>query len=337
MSKPEKEKKVKTKKEKRKKEKTPFTKEKFRKIMFGTKDDMGLLKKIAVYVILICVGFMFLSPVVKVFSTSLMSLSDLLDSAINWIPSSLNWDNYKNAAIAMDYGKAIKDSLIISLIPTIINVVVCSVIGYGFARYNFKLKGVLFAFVILSFVLPQQLILTPQYELYARLGLTGSILPFIIPTLFGQGINASIFILIAWSFFKQIPGALMEAAQIDGAGHAKQFFKIAIPTSIGALVVIFLFSFVWYWNEDYLTSLYLYNSTSQASYQFTPVVNQLGIFNSVFDQASSSAGSDVTTSYANTGMRMAATILAIAPLLLIYFILQKQFVESVDRAGITGE
>ena len=337
MSKPEKEKNVKTKKEKVKKEKTPFTKERFRKIMFGTKDDMGLLKKIAVYVILICVGFMFLSPVIKVFATSMMSLSDLLDSAINWIPSSLNWDNYKNAAITMEYGKAIRDSLVISLVPTIINVIMCSVIGYGFARYNFKLKKVLFAFVILAFVLPQQLMLTPQYELYARLGLTGSILPFIVPAIFGQGINASIFILISWSFFKQIPNALMEAAQIDGAGHAKQFFKIAIPSSVGALVVVFLFSFVWYWNEDYLTTLYLYNSNSQSEYMFTPVVNQLAVFNSAFDQASSSASAEVTTSYANTGMRMAATILAIAPLLLIYFILQKQFVESVDRAGITGE
>jgi multiple sugar transport system permease protein len=305
----------------------------------GTKDDMGLLKKIAVYVILICVGFMFLSPVIKVFATSLMSLADLLDSAVNWLPSSFNWDNYKNAATAMDYGKAVRDSLIISVVPTLINVVMCSIIGYGLARYNFKLKGLLFMFVILAFVLPQQLMLTPTYELYSQLKLTGSILPFIIPNIFGQGLNASIFILISWSFFKQIPNALMEAAQIDGAGHAKQFFKIAIPSSLGAMVVIFLFSFVWYWNEDYLTNLYFYNFTAGSAdrYQFTPVINQLSKFDSNFSSAASSSTSDLTTSYANTGMRMAATILAIAPLMLVYFIMQKQFVESVDRAGITGE
>lgn len=331
-------KKEKTKKEKIKKQKTPFTKEKFRKMMMGTKDDMGLLKKVCVYAILICVGFMFLSPIVKVFSTSMMTLADLLDSAITWIPSSMNFDNYKNAAIAMDYFKALRDSLVIALIPTIINVIVCSIIGYGLARYDFKGKKILFACVILAFVLPQQLMLTPQYELYARLKLTGSLAPFIIPTIFGQGLNASIFILIAWSFFKQIPNALMEAAQIDGAGHFKQFFKIAIPSSIGAMVVIFLFSFVWLWNEDYLTGLYLYSSTSQSKYQYEPVIGQLARFDSAFDsQSSSSASADMTVSYANTGIRMAATILAILPLLIIYFILQKQFVESVDRAGITGE
>ena len=197
---------------------------------------------------------------------------------------------------------------------------------------------ILFAFVIISFVLPQQLTLTPTYELYSQMKLNGSILTFILPALFGQGLNSSIFILIAWSFFKQIPNALMEAAQIDGAGHAKQFLKIAVPSSIGAFVVIFLLSFVWYWNEDYLTNLFLFNVRMNEHYEFTPVVNQLANFNSAFDSvASSSASASVTTSSANTGMRMAGTILTILPLMLVYFLLQKQFVESVDRAGITGE
>ena len=337
MSKKEKE--IKEKKQKVKKEKTPFTKEKFRKKMMGTKDEMGLLKKIAVYVILVCVGFMFLSPLLKIFATSVMSLEDLLDSAVNWIPSTFKWSNYKNAMYAMGYGKALKDSFIISIIPTLIQVVVCSFVGYGFARYDFKAKKILFALVIVSFVLPQQIMITPIYDLYSSMGITGTLLPFILPTLFGQGLNAPIFILIAWSFFKQIPNALMEAAQIDGAGHAKQFFKIAIPSATGALVVIFLFSFVWYWNEDYLTSLYLYTARKQGdAYAWTPVVNQLATFQSAFDSvANSSSSGDLTTSYANTGMRMAATILVILPLLIIYFLLQKQFVESVDRAGITGE
>ena len=326
----------KTVKEKKvKKEKTPFTKERFKKILLGTKDDVGLLKKIVIYGILTCVGFMFLSPIVKVLATSLMSLPDLLDSAVNWIPSSLNWDNYKNAASAMDYWKALRDSFVISFFPTVIQVVMCSFIGYGLARYDFKMKKILFAFVIISFVLPQQIMMLPIYETYAKLKMTGSIATFIIPTIFGQGLNAPIFILIAWSFFKQIPTALMEAAQIDGAGHVKQFFKIAIPSATGALIVIFLFSFVWYWNEDYLTKLYLYSGTP--SYTFTPVINQLGIFDSVYDQATTSAQTDITVSNVNTSIRMAATMLSIVPLLIIYFVLQKQFVESVDRAGITGE
>ncbi len=331
-------KKEKVKKEKIKKQKTPFTKDKFRKMMMGTKDDMGLLKKILVYAILTCVGFMFIYPLLKVFSTSLMTLQDLLDSAVNWIPKTFNINNYKDAMSAMNYWSSIKDSFIISGIPTIIQVCSCSVIGYGLARYNFKGKTVMMAFVILAFVLPQQLLLLPTYELYAKMHFTGTLATFIVPTIFGQGLNASIFILIAWSFFKQIPNALVEAAQIDGAGHFKQFFKIAIPSAAGALIVIFLFSFVWYWNESYLSHLYLYSTTAESS--FKPIINQLKIFDSIFDSAvntSQSASASVTTSNVNTSIRMAATLLTVAPLLIIYFVLQKQFVESVDRAGITGE
>lgn len=87
-------KKEKAEKVKVKKAKTPMSKEKLHKIMFGTKDDMGLLKKIVVYVILTCVGFVFVYPLLKVLSTSFMSLSDLFDSSINWIPSKLRFENY---------------------------------------------------------------------------------------------------------------------------------------------------------------------------------------------------------------------------------------------------
>lgn len=317
-------------------QKTPFTKEKFRKKMMGTKDDMGLLKKFAVYVILISVGFMFIYPILKVLSTSFMSVADLLDSSINWIPSKFSLKNYKDAMTAVDYLESIKDSFVISGLPTIIQVCSCALIGYGLSRYDFKGKGFVFGMVILGFVLPQQLMIQPTYELYSQLNLTGTLASYIIPAIFGQGLNSSIFILICWSFFKQIPAALNEAAQIDGAGHIKQFFKIAIPSAAGALIVVFLFSFVWYWNEDYLSNLYLYSTTGARDY--TPIVNQLAKFRSVFTQAttSSSTGS-LTTDSANTALEMAATMLTILPLLLIYFLLQKQFVESVDRAGITGE
>lgn len=330
------EKKKKEKKVKVKQPKTPMSKEKFHKIMFGTKDDMGLLKKIVVYVILTCVGFVFVYPLLKVLSMSFMSLADLLDSSVNWIPSKLSFENYRMTMKAMDYWKALKDSVIISGLPTLCQVVSCSIVGYGLARYDFKGKKLVFGLIIFAFVLPSSLTLTTQYQFYNSLNWVGTMKTFIIPAILANGFKSQLFILICWSFFKQIPPVLNEAASIDGAGHFKSFFKIALPSASGALIVVLIFSFVWYWNEQYLSQLYLY-SKSDHSGTYTPLINQLSIFSDVF--ASEYANSDGLTSSAtiNDAFRMAATILTILPLLLIYSVLQKQFVESVDRAGITGE
>ena len=178
--------KKKEKKVKVKQPKTPMSKEKFHKIMFGTKDDMGLLKKIVVYVILTCVGFVFVYPLLKVLSMSFMSLADLLDSSINWIPSKLSFENYKMTMKAMDYWKALKDSVIISGLPTLCQVISCSIVGYGLARYDFKGKKLIFGLIIFAFVLPSSLTLTTQYQFYNSLGWVGTMKTFIIPAILAR-------------------------------------------------------------------------------------------------------------------------------------------------------
>lgn len=320
--------------EKIKKTKTPMSKEKLKKTIMGSKDDMGLLKKVVVYGILICVGFIFLYPMAQIIATSFMNKRDLMDASINWIPSEFSFTNYALTMDKINYWKCIKDSIIIAGLPTLCQIVVCSIVGYGLARYNFKGKNLIMALLVISFVIPTQVMTIPIYWLYSKFNITGSLLSFILPAIFGQGFKSQLFILICWSFFKQIPQVLNEAAQIDGAGHFKQFFRIAIPSAKGALVVVFLFSFVWYWNEDYLTQLYLYRQGKAGVW--TPIVNQLAKFdaatvNSTYD-TSNSAVPSIAQAYG-----MAATVLAILPILIMYIILQKQFVESIDRAGITGE
>lgn len=297
---------------------------------------MGLLKKIVVYVILTCVGFVFVYPLLKVLSMSFMSLADLLDSSINWIPSKLSFENYKMTMKAMDYWKALKDSVIISGLPTLCQVISCSIVGYGLARYDFKGKKLIFGLIIFAFVLPSSLTLTTQYQFYNSLGWVGTMKTFIIPAILANGFKSQLFILICWSFFKQIPPVLNEAASIDGAGHFKSFFRIALPSASGALIVVLIFSFVWYWNEQYLSQLYLYSKSDNVG-TYTPLINQLSIFQDVFASEYSNADGLTSSATINDAFRMAATILTILPLLIIYAVLQKQFVESVDRAGITGE
>ena len=125
---------------------------------------------------------------------------------------------------------------------------------------------------------------------------------------------------------------LIEAAQIDGAGYLKSFIKIAVPSAAPAILTVFLFSFVWYWNESYLTELYVQGLSTKSIW--VNLVVQLKNFDASFNTLATTG--DTATSL-NECVRMAATALSILPLLIMYFFLQKHFVESIDRTGITGE
>jgi len=312
--------------------KKKFTKEKLHKFLFGTRERQGLGQQIAVYGLLIIIGFIFIYPILYMVSTSFMDRNDLLDSSVKWLPSSLYIQNYLDAAKSMDFWKTLGKGVIIAGVPTLCNVLVGMIVGYGFARYDFKLKKLFMGILLFSYILPDQVTMIPTYVLYNKMGILGTIWTFVLPAMFGNGINAAIFILIFYSFFKQVPKVLMEAAYIDGAGHFKAFFKIAIPSAVPAIITVFLFSFVWYWNESYLTEMYVQGLTTKS--EWTNLVIQLKNFDSNFSTRATTG--DMATSL-NESVRMAATSLSILPLFLMYLVLQRQFIESIDRTGITGE
>jgi multiple sugar transport system permease protein len=164
--------------------------------------------------------------------------------------------------------------------------------------------------------------------MYANYGLLGSIRTFIYPAILGQGFNGAIFILIFYSFFKMIPKSLEESAQLDGASPFKVFTKIAIPLAIPAIIIVFLFSFVWYYNETFLSGLYLRGS----SVLTLPLrVEQFFInYTALFPEGTQARE-------LMQAAKLAGNILTILPLLILYFFTQKHFVESIDRTGITGE
>ncbi|MBQ8634295.1 MAG: carbohydrate ABC transporter permease [Lachnospiraceae bacterium] len=312
--------------------KKKFTKEKLHKFVFGTRERQGLGQQIAVYGLLIIIGFIFIYPILYMISTSFMDRNDLLDSSVKWLPSSLYIQNYIAAAKSMDFWKTLGKGVIIAGVPTLFNVLTGMIVGYGFARYEFKLKKLFMGILLFSYILPDQVTMIPTYVLYNDMGILGTIWTFVLPALLGNGINSAIFILIFYSFFKQVPKVLMEAAYIDGAGHFKAFFKIAIPSAVPAIITVFLFSFVWYWNESYLTEMYVQGLTTKS--EWTNLVIQLKNFDSNYSTRATTG--DMATSL-NESVRMAATSLSILPLFLMYLVLQRQFIESIDRTGITGE
>lgn len=310
-----------------------INKDKVRKFLLGSKEKEGFIKMFVIYALLICIGFIYLYPIIYMISSSFMSLEDLLDSSIKWIPSALNLSNYAQAARSMDFWKSLGQSILIAGIPTICNVVSCSLIGYGLARFEFPGKKIVLGIIIFSFVLPSQITMIPTYVLYSNMGILGTLWSFILPSLLGMGINGPIFILIFYQFFKQVPKVLIEAAQIDGAGYFKSFVRISLPSAVPAIITVTLFSFVWYWNESYLTEMYVHGVMTSSGW--TTLVIQLDNFASNYSSYANTATNAATS--LNESISMAGTMLSILPLLLMYFVLQRYFVESIDRTGITGE
>ncbi|WP_240468542.1 carbohydrate ABC transporter permease [Gracilibacillus sp. YIM 98692] len=302
---------------------------KIKSFFLGVQGNNGFFLKLCVYSLLIVIGFVYLYPLIYMGSYSFKSLEDLLNPLINWIPSTVYLENYMIAFQVLNFFPTLGQTLYVTIIPSIAQTAIAAIIGYGFARYEFPFKKIIFGIVLITFIIPPQVLMIPRYVFFNELELIGSIFSFLLPALFGQGLNSTIFILIFYQFFRMMPKALEEAANLDGAGNFRVFLTIAIPMAVPAIIIAFLFSFVWYWNETTLASLYLGN-------ELTTIPIQLEKFSATFDELNNSQNSEGAQDI-NEGISMAGTLLSILPLLIVYIFTQRWFVEGVDRSGITGE
>ncbi|URN92513.1 MAG: carbohydrate ABC transporter permease [Candidatus Pristimantibacillus lignocellulolyticus] len=300
------------------------------------KRSKNIIGTIFFYFILLSLSFVFLYPLLYMISKSLMQSWDVADATVRWIPHEFNIHNYKVAFTAMKYWQGFMNSSIISFGSAALQIISCSLIGYGFARYRFPLYGLWFVLLIFTFLVPPQTIVVPLYMFFSELGWINTHLPFIVPAAFGHGLQGSLFILIFIQFYRQLPKVLEEAARIDGAGAFRTYWQIMFPLGKPAMVTVFLFSIVWHWNDNFQPSLYL---------RLPPFYNLAQRMNGFYGQATMTAdqmGASVSSSaigMAPTVMNqmMAGVVLSIIPILILYLFVQRNFVESVERAGIAGE
>lgn len=300
-----------------------------RGIFLGTRTSYGLIFTVLLYLLLIAIGFVYLYPLLFMFVTSMKSPSDLLNPMVQWVPSELYFGNYVKAFKVLDYPSTLLSSIMISLVPSIIQTVVCSVIGYGLARYRFPGKNLVFALILATFIIPAQNTVIPQMLTYRDFGLLGTIWALILPAVLGQGYRSAIFILIFYQTFLSLPKALEEAARLDGASDLKIFVKIGLPAAVPSYIISLIFSTVWYWNETFLTVIFL-----EGGIQSLPM--QLSKFVQAYENLYPSNVVNIFDRL-NEAVKLSGTFLNILPLLLMYFVLQKWFVESIERTGITGE
>lgn len=300
-----------------------------RRILLGGKGENGLLKNIIMYALLVSIGFVFLYPFLYMLVNSFMSPEDLMNPAISWIPTKLYFENYARAFETLEFAKSFWNSLYISLIAALLQTAVAAVTGYGLARFNVKLKGIILILILATFVFPVETLLIPRYVMFNSYHLLDTPFPLWLSAMTGQGLKSAVFILVFQQSFAGYPVSLDEAAELDGAGKYKVFFKIAIPIAKPAIVLSMLFSFVWYWNE-----------TRQGSLYFGEVIKtlpmKLGSFAASYANTFGSSGADAATSI-NEAITLAGTMLSCLPILILFIVLQKQFVESIEKSGITGE
>jgi multiple sugar transport system permease protein len=309
-----------------------MNKRKLKALFFGTYTKRGLISTIFLYMLLIGISFIFLYPLLQMFVTSLMGLEDLIDATVIWVPHQLAFSNYSKAIEALNFWKALGDSLLVSVLPSCAIVVSSSLIGYGFAKHDFPGKKFWMIMLIVVFLVPTILMSIPTYVTYQELGIVGSLRAFLYPALTGFGLRQVIFILIFYQFFRGVPQELIESAEIDGANSLMILFRIVIPITIPAFLISFLYSFVWYWNETGLATMYLKDNYTTLS---MAVVNFKTLYESLYPAGT--VGLESANAVFNQGVQFAGTILSIVPLLIVYFIAQKYFVESADRSGLTGQ
>ncbi|MCS6886885.1 carbohydrate ABC transporter permease [Chloroflexus sp.] len=300
-----------------------------RRVVWGVHNRPGLLPTSLLYAILIAIGFVYLYPLLFMAVNSFKSPADLLNPMVQWVPTELYLGNYQKAYRVLNYLDTLRATIVVSAAPTVLQVVVCALVGYGLARYRLWGKPLLFALIFATFVIPPQNTIIPQMLNYRYLNLLGNIWALLIPAALGQGFKSAIFILIFYQNFLSLPRALEEAARLDGASDLGIFWRIALPGAVPAFIVSFIFSVVWYWNETYLTTVFL-----EGGIQTLPM--QLAKFTQAYENLYPSSMVNIFDRL-NEAVKMSGTFLTILPLLVIYFILQRWFVESIERSGLAGE
>lgn len=278
--------------------------------------------------------YVILYPIFFKLSFSFKQVGDLYDPTVLWIPKHVTLDAFRVAAKSLEYGPSFLNSVIISGVSALLQVFSCALAAFGFARLKFRGSGLLFACVIFTIVVPPQTIMIPSYINYRYFDIFGlaelfsgkrgvnlldSYWPFLLQSLTGMGIKSGLFIFIFRQFFRSIPKELEEAAYIDGTGVFGTFIRIMLPNAFTSIVTVFLFSFVWQWNDSYFVSLYL-TKLKVLTTQLPTMWASIQI-------------DDPLHAYL---VKNAGDLLFIAPILILYLFVQRYFVESVERSGLVG-
>jgi multiple sugar transport system permease protein len=255
----------------------------------------------------------FILPWVWMISTSLKNPQELVMWPPIWIPDPIRWDNYVQAFSQADLGRYILNTLSIAL-PSVLGAVLSNaLVAYGFSRVRWPGRDAVFAIVLATLILPGFVTFIPLYIIFSRLDWINTYLPLIVPVFLAN----PFFIFMLRQFFLGLPVELSDAAKVDGASELEIFWKIILPLAKPALAVVALFQFIGSWN-DYFGPLIYLNDTEL----FTV---SLGI-----------ANMRGTYGFMNYAWIMAATVITVLPIVILFFFAQRTFIEGIALTGLKG-
>ena len=271
-----------------------------------------------VYHVVIClIGIIMIYPLVWMIMSSFKETGTIFTTAGSLIPEKFILDNYRNGwkgFAGIGFGTFFKNSLFISIVATIGTILSSAVVAYGFARFEFRGRKLMFTAMLLSMMLPAQVLMIPQYLWYQKLNWVGSYMPLIIPYFFA---TQGFFVYLMSNFIEGIPRELDEAAKIDGCSYFGIFRLVIAPLMKPAVVTGSIFSFMWRW-DDFLSALLYINKTAKY-----PVSLALKLF---CDPGSSS----------DYGAMFAMATLSVLPAVIIFLFFQKYLVEGISTSGLKG-
>lgn len=297
------------------------------------------------YALLISIGYIVIFPIISTLSTAIKADDAFFDTSLFWLPKYITFQTFETAFNVMDYGDAFWRTITLQIVSAAIEVVMCAVVAYGFARFEFPFKKLFSVFLIITIIIPVNVYIVSMLVNFRSLDFLGILglfnkltgidlrpnvlntnLTFYLPSLFAMGLRSGILIYIYIQFMKGLPKELEEAASIDGAGPLQTFCKIVIPSSSVVILTVSVFSVIWHWNDSYLSRMYI-----SKDYPLAVSLSALGdqlVLNNPFTGAAQSNMIHAT--------EMAGCLLFILPLLIGYLCIQSKFVKSIDRVGITG-
>jgi ABC-type glycerol-3-phosphate transport system permease component len=270
------------------------------------------LGTLAVYGALIAASLLFVAPFFWVVSTSLKDLPDAFVYPPKWIPDPPRWSNYVQAISRHRFDIYFRNSSIITGLDIVGRIVSCSLIAFSFARLRWAGRDAMFVLTLSLMMLPTQVTMIPQFIVFKELGWIDSILPLVVPNFFGH----PFYVFLLRQFFMGIPRELDDAARIDGANSLGILWSIVLPLSKPALATVAIFTFQFSWNEFLLPLIYIHSKAKQT------VALGLLSFQDEF-------GTQWT-------LLMAAALVTMLPVLIVFLVAQKYFIQGIAFTGLKG-